>query len=78
MSILFILPLNVFILGAGEMVQWLRALAALTEDPNLVSSTLTEQLMAASNFSSRGLNTLSGLHSHLYTCGIHIDIHMRK
>jgi hypothetical protein len=33
-------------LGAGEMAEWLRSLAALPEDPGLISSTH----MAANNY----------------------------
>jgi hypothetical protein len=39
--------LNTHHLGVGEMAQWLRAFAALQEDPGLVPSTSTGQLTIA-------------------------------
>lgn len=44
-----------FLIEAVEMVPWLRALIALTEDLNLVASTCIQQLTAAHDSSSRGI-----------------------
>ena len=48
---------------AGELVQWLGALAALPQDWSLIPS--THMAVHNCNSSSRGPSALSGLHDHL-------------
>lgn len=55
--------------GAGEMTPWLRALAALTEEQDEVSSIHRRWLTTAGNFSSRGSDAPFCLLGHLYTRG---------
>lgn len=44
--------------GAGEVAQWLRALAILLEDPGLISSTRMVALSSVYNSASRGSDIL--------------------
>jgi hypothetical protein len=55
--------------GTGEVAQWLRALAALTEDQSSIPS--IGQLITICNSNSKGPNTLFWLLGH----GTHMHIH---
>lgn len=65
---------KVSLLGAEEMTQWLKAPAALTEDPSSVPRTtqqFTGLLSLESNVLSRPLWTLGMYTVHMYIAGKH-------
>ena len=62
------------VLGGGEMAQWLRVPAALTENLSLILSTHSGQLIVVGSFSSRGSNTFFWIPQALLLYATHIDI----